>query len=98
MQNVTLEHAKEHLEDLIERARRGERITITDDKIGTVCLIAEPFSYDPTARRLMDTMSPFVPLKEDRKLGRLKGILPTPPNDFFAPLTEEELKDWYGDD
>lgn len=98
MEDVTLAHAKEHLEDLIARARQGEVVTIADDKLGPVRLVAEPFSYDPTARRLIDTMPPFVPLKADRKLGRLKGILPTPPDDFFAPLTKEELKDWYGDD
>lgn len=97
MEDVSLAHAKEHLEELIARARQGEPITIRDDKLGAVRLMPE-HSYDAAAPRLTDTMPPFVPLAEDRKLGRLKGILPTLADEFFDPMSEEELKDWYGDD
>ena len=43
-------------------------------------------------------MEPFVPLKKKRTLGHLEGKIPPPPEGFFDPMTEEELKDWYGDD
>ena len=38
MQDVTLAHAKEHLEELIERARRGEDVRISDAVLGAVKL------------------------------------------------------------
>ena len=97
MENVTLAEAKEHLEELVERAAHGEPVRITDPRLGTVRLTAK-WSPDLTAPRGTGTMPPFVPLKEPRKLGHLDGIVPLPPDDFFAPLTEEELKDWYGDE
>ena len=96
MEDVDLRHAKEHLEDLIERARRGEDVRITDAKLGTVRLMA--VSTGPSVSRITDTMPPFVPLKAPRVPGRLEGKILPPPDDFFDPLTEEELKDWYGDD
>ena len=97
MEDVTLAHAKEHLEELIAKAARGEAVRIADPKHGTVRLLPEP-TYDVLAPRVTDTMPPFVPLKEPRTPGRLAGKIPPPPDGFFDPLTEEELKDWYGDD
>jgi len=38
MEDVSLTHAKDNLEELIERAARGEDIRITDAKLGTVRL------------------------------------------------------------
>ena len=97
MEDVTLAHAKEHLEELVARAARGEDVRIVDPMAGTVVLTAAR-KPDVTAPRVTDTMPPFVPLTADRVPGRWKGRLPPPPEDFFDPLTEEELKDWYGDD
>jgi antitoxin (DNA-binding transcriptional repressor) of toxin-antitoxin stability system len=99
MEDVDLRHAKEHLEELIERARRGKDVRIADAKGGAVRVT--PFrdaGPDLTATRVTDTMPPFVPLKEPRKPGRLEGTIPPPPVGFFDPLSDEELKDWYGDD
>lgn len=42
MDDVTVAYAKEHLEELIERVRRGEDVRITDSNQGTVHLSAEP--------------------------------------------------------
>ncbi len=42
MDDVTLAYAKEHLEELIERARRGEEVRITDPRHGTVHPSARP--------------------------------------------------------
>jgi antitoxin (DNA-binding transcriptional repressor) of toxin-antitoxin stability system len=98
MEDVDLRHAKEHLEDLMERAKRGEDVRISDPVIGTVRLTAVGGAPPVKSHRVIDTMEPFVPLKEKRKLGRLKGKIPPPPDDFFDPMTEEELRDWYGED
>ena len=38
MEDVDVRHAKEHLEELIERARRGEDVRIADPKGGSVRL------------------------------------------------------------
>jgi antitoxin (DNA-binding transcriptional repressor) of toxin-antitoxin stability system len=95
MDDLSITFAKEHLEDLIARARRGEVVTINDGR-GVVRLIAAP-GYDVTAPRVTDTMPPFVPLKEPRKFGLFKGEIPPPPDNFFDPLDEDELKQWYGE-
>jgi antitoxin (DNA-binding transcriptional repressor) of toxin-antitoxin stability system len=96
MENVDLNHAKAHLEDLITRAASGEDVRISDPKFGTVRLLPMPRTPDLTAARITDTMEPFVPLKEPRKSGRWKGKL-TVPDNLFDPMTEEELNDWYGE-
>ena len=96
MEDVTIADAKEHLEDLIARARRGEVVTIRDGQ-GSVRLTA-PLTSDVNAQRITDTMPPFVPLSEPRKLGSLEGKIASPPDDFFDPLSDDELKIWYGED
>lgn len=97
MEDVTLAHAKEHLEELVARAARGEDVRIADPKIGAVRLIPVK-SPDLTALRVTDAMEPFVPLKHKRVLGRLEGKIPPPPEDFFDALSEEEIRLWYGGD
>ena len=96
MDDVSITFAKDHLEDLIERARRGEIVTINDGH-GSVQLTTAR-AIDVTAPRVTDTMPPFVPLASPRVLGSLEGTIPLPPDEFFASMGESELKDWYGDD
>ncbi len=84
MEDVDLRHAKEHLEELIARARRGEDVRISDPEGGAVKLTPVEVAA-PVARK-------------PRRLGLLEGIIPPPSDDFFDPLSEEELKLWYGDD
>lgn len=84
MEAVDLRHAKEHLEELIERARRGEDVRISDPKLGTVRLTAVEATSSAKPKR--------------RQLGLLEGKIPPPPADFFDPFSDEELKHWYGDD
>jgi antitoxin (DNA-binding transcriptional repressor) of toxin-antitoxin stability system len=96
MENIDVRHAKEHLEDLMERAKRGEDVRISDPKLGTVRLLPVR-TLDVSAPRVTDTMEPFVPLAKKRKLGHLQGKM-TVPARLMEPMTEEELKDWYGDD
>ena len=98
MEDVDLRYAKEHLDELIARAARGEDVRISDPAIGTVRLMRVPKVPDLLTPRITDTMEPFVPLKKPRVPGRLKGKLPPLPDDFFDPMSEEELKLWYGDD
>ena len=97
MEDIDLRQAKEHLEELIERGRRGEDVAITDPRLGRVWLTRTK-PLDLTAPRVTDQMEPFVPLKQPRVPGRLEGKIASPPTGFFDPLTEEQLKDWYGDD
>jgi antitoxin (DNA-binding transcriptional repressor) of toxin-antitoxin stability system len=96
MEDVTLDHAKDHLEELIERAARGEDIRISDTKLGTVRLTPVR-AADLLALRVTDTMEPFAPLAKDRTSGRLKGKMKVPAR-LMEPMTEEELRDWYGDE
>lgn len=95
MEDVKLAHAKEHLEELIARAAHGEEVRIVDPKAGAVKLtpVREP---DVLAPRVTDTMEPFVPLDHDRVPGRLKGKMQVPAR-LMEPMSEEELKDWYGE-
>jgi antitoxin (DNA-binding transcriptional repressor) of toxin-antitoxin stability system len=97
MDDVNLAHAKDHLEELMARAASGEDVRITDPKLGTVKLLRVPREPDLTAPRVTDTMEPFVPLKEKRVPGLLKGRL-TIPDGIFDPMSDEELKDWDGGD
>ena len=96
MEDVTLAHAKEHLEDLMARAAKGEDVRIVDPKAGKVRLISVA-GPDVLAPRVTDTMQTFVPLAKPRIPGRLKGQMQVPAR-LMEPMTEEELRDWYGDD
>jgi antitoxin (DNA-binding transcriptional repressor) of toxin-antitoxin stability system len=96
MDDVNLAEAKDHLEELMARAARGEDVRITDPKLGTVKLLRVPREPDLSAPRVTDMMEPFVPLLRDRVPGRWKGRL-TVPDLLFEPMTEDELKDWYGE-
>ena len=79
MEDVTLDHAKDHLEELIERAARGEDIRISDPKLGTVKL--EPVAGTPDQEGKS---------RPERRPGRWKGRF-TVPERLFEPLTDEEL-------
>ena len=107
MEDVSLAHAKEHLEELVRRAAAGEEVRIVDPELGAVTLGPGAASNstrqskpDPqiniAAPRVTDTMPKFVPLTKARVLGHLKGVIPLPPDDFFDPMSDEDLKDWYG--
>ena len=85
MEDVTLADAKEHLEELVARAARGEEVRIVDARVGTVRL---------TSDRAM-TMSVTEP---DRRPGRWKGRLHIPDDELLAPMSEDELRRWYGED
>jgi len=78
MEDFDIGYAKEHLEELIERAWRGEVVRIKGAMHGAVCLSTEPSSISATEL-------PSRPI-----LGQLKGLL-TVPSRLFEPLSEEEL-------
>ena len=96
MERVDLDFARENLEDLIARANRGEDVRIRSVAAGSVRLMPEAAILDWKTKRVSDVLPPFVPLTEPRKLGHLEGKIPPPPEGIFDPMTEEELKDWYG--
>ena len=81
MEDVSLAHAKEHLEDLVARAARGEDVRIVDPAIGTVKLTVA--NDDP------------VLVRKPRRLGLLEGRMKAPAC-LLEPMTAEELADWNG--
>ncbi len=83
MEQVTLAQAKENLDELMQRAARGEDVRIADPKLGTVKL--QPVAMDMGQRQ------------PKRVPGRWKDRLTEPPEGLFDPMSEEELKDWYGE-
>ena len=87
MERVTIEYAREHLDELIARAVKGEDVQIADPKHGDVQLLA----IAKQQRRA------FAPLRADRIPGQLTGKMKVPKR-LMEPMSEEELRDWYGDD
>jgi prevent-host-death family protein len=79
MEDIPLTHARDHLEELIERAAKGEDIRISDPRLGTVRL--QP--VDPA--RASEASRP------ERRPGRWKGRF-TVPERLFEPLSEEDLR------
>jgi prevent-host-death family protein len=77
MEDVTLDQAKEHLEELLEKVARGEDVRITDARLGSVRLVpAEPHAVPP--RGIV--------------FGQWAGRMPEiPPERLLAPLSEDEL-------
>lgn len=75
MEDVSLAHAKDHLEELIARASRGEDVRISDPELGTVRLLP---------------VTDVENQRPARRPGRWKGKL-TVPERLFEPLTDEEL-------
>jgi antitoxin (DNA-binding transcriptional repressor) of toxin-antitoxin stability system len=82
MEDVNLRYAKEHLEELLNRAANGEEVAIVDPAIGRVRLMP------------MKDMKQIKPKK--RVLGHLEGKIKVPAR-LMEPMSEEELRDWYGD-
>ena len=77
MDAIPLAEAKEHLEDLIARAARGEEVRIADPVHGTARLIVETAAAAmPGAKR--------VP-------GRWKGRIHIPEDRLLEPLSEDEV-------
>jgi len=81
MDDVSLSHAKEHLEELVARAARGEVVRIVDPKLGSVKLT--PAEETVTLPR------------KPRRLGLLEGKM-TVPARLLEPMSPDELADWYG--
>jgi antitoxin (DNA-binding transcriptional repressor) of toxin-antitoxin stability system len=84
MEDVSIAHAKDHLEDLVARAANGEEVVIRDPKLGTVRLQAL-HGEAPTERKVK------------RVAGHLAGKMKVPEG-LFDPLPEDELKRWTGED
>jgi antitoxin (DNA-binding transcriptional repressor) of toxin-antitoxin stability system len=110
MDQYDITYAREHLAELIEKAARGEDVSIVDpargafrltaDGAGTktaAATAAQTLPYDLTAPRVTDTMPKFVPLAKKRVPGQLKGKMQVPAR-LMEPMTDDELRDWYGDD
>ena len=88
MEDVTIDHAKEHLEDLVARAARGEDVTIVDPKRDKV-------KIKLTVLEVAVEESLPTPLRKPRRLGLLEGRMQAPAR-LLEPMTAEELADWNG--
>jgi prevent-host-death family protein len=77
MDTIPLSEAKEHLEDLIARAARGEDVRISDPVHGTARIVVEP------------TAAPALHPK--RVPGRWKGRIHIPEDRLLEPLSDAEL-------
>lgn len=75
MEDVDLRYAKEHLEELIARAARGEDVCVSDPKLGTIKLV-------PVERS--------VAQRPKRVIGQWRDKFEVPAR-LFEPLTEDEL-------
>ena len=84
MERLSIIEAKEKLDQLIALVAKGEHVTIAAPGGGTVRLLFEP-SMSATGR------------KKRRQAGRFKGLLKVPEN-LLEPMSNEELRHWYGDD
>lgn len=80
MEDVSLAHARDHLEELMERASKGEDVRITDPRLGTMRL-------QPVAGSTQATL-PYPP----RIFGQWRHLPEIPDDRLFAPLSEHELK------
>ena len=78
MTRVTIHAAKTNLSKLLARVEAGEEI-----------LIVRGQSKEPIAR--------LVPPRRERKIptaGWLKGQMEVPDDSAFAPMTDDELREW----
>jgi len=85
MEDVTLAHAKEHLEELVARAAQGENVRITLPEGGVVEL------------RRLQSKPAVADAHPVRRPGRWKARLNIPDDKLLEPMSVEELADWYGD-
>ena len=76
MEDVSLPHAKEHLEELIERARRGEDVRIADAKGGAVRLVPAAGCASRAGRVVF---------------GQWKHLPEIPEEILLEPLSDEDL-------
>jgi len=81
MEDVSVAHAKEHLEELVARAAGGEDVRIVDPKVGSV--------------RLTIVRDEATLPRKPRRLGLLEGKMKVPAR-LLEPMTKDELTDWYG--
>ena len=82
METVDVKYAKEHLEELLDRAAKGEDVNIEVPSVGMFTLAPRPRS--PKRR------PPPI-------LGQWKGKL-TVPERLFEPLSDDELRWLSGED
>lgn len=104
MATITIHKAKTNLSKLIARALAGEEIVIARGKQPVVKLVplGDQTGLAATQGGLSEAPTPFATkqkyeVAKKRGYGALKEELGEIPDEAFAPLTEDELKAWYGD-
>lgn len=71
MDDATIDYAKQHLEELIERALNGEDVRISDPRLGTVQLAAAPGSS--RTRRIPGQWKGRIDIPDDKLLEPLSA-------------------------
>ena len=80
MDSYDIAYARDHLDELIARAARGEQVSIVDPASGTVRLSLHAARQDTTG------------IYPERTPGRWRDRLASIPDErLLAPLTEDEL-------
>lgn len=104
MATITIHKAKTNLSKLIERALAGEEIVIARGKHPVVRLVPVEVAEAGMGQAPMGAAEAPAPFKSKEQYERAKqlgyGCMPELadiPDEFFAPLSGEELKEWYGD-
>jgi prevent-host-death family protein len=82
MDTVDIKYAEQHLAELIERAAKGEDVLITEN--GEV-------------KAKISVAAAHTQKLPQRNPGRWKALVDIPDDVLLAPMTAEELKEWYGE-
>lgn len=82
---VSITEAKTHLSELIDAVARGEEVVIARRGRPVAALRPAPSPEEIAARRA-------------RGFGALRGKVVVRDPDWWKPLGDDELRDWYGDD
>ena len=74
MEDVSVSHAKEHLEELIARAARGEDVRISDPRLGSVRLLPAEGAGGKSVKVVFGQWKARLnEIPEDRLLAPLSG-------------------------
>ncbi|MEJ5221686.1 MAG: type II toxin-antitoxin system prevent-host-death family antitoxin [Tepidiforma sp.] len=82
---VSITEAKTRLSELIDAVARGEEVVIARRGRPVAALRPAPSPEEIAARRA-------------RGFGALRGKVVIHDPDWWKPLSDDELRDWYGDD
>jgi antitoxin (DNA-binding transcriptional repressor) of toxin-antitoxin stability system len=81
VKTITTHEAKTHLSRYLAAIEQGEEFIIARGKKPVAILSPIPKAQTPSRPKVGETLGPRISI----------------PDSAFAPLTDEELKEWYGE-